>query len=252
MSSASRAGPTEAKITANAYIKLHLHAAKYGSELVCGFLIGPTDDSATQTGIRVDDVLPICHSNPCGPIFEVAGAICASIFPEKQVVGLYYSSGDGNYNNRNSTPHFVDRLCDTIKANNNRNQCLVLTLNNSFSFKTDDDNLAVTQFLSNGKNEVSVSLLNAFLMNSNANVSQSSSGRHWPKLDLNTATTTRTGTEVDCNAKTINELLDRLLLNRAQYNLEDVQSHMAGVSDSGVNPLKNLYVNLACNTLREL
>jgi hypothetical protein len=244
MSSASRAGPTEAKITAKAYIKLHLHAAKYGSELVCGFLIGPADDSSTQIGIHVDDVLPICHSNPSGPIFEVAGAICASIFPEKQVVGLYYSSGDGNYNNRSSTPHFVDRVCDTIKANNARNQCLVLALNNSF--KADHDDLALTQLLSNGKNEVSSSLLNAF-MNSNVNVSQSSSGKHWPKLDL--ATATARATAVECNAKDFDEALDRLLLNREQYNLEDVQSHMAGVSDSGVNPLKNLYVNLACEKM---
>ena len=118
----------ESSIACEAYAKINLHAARYSSELMCGFLLGSVKEANNTKVVVVEDVLPICHSNPVGPIFEVAGGMCRSIFPGKDVVGLYYTSDDGEYGNHDTTPYFVDKVCETIKGNNTSGLCLVLTV----------------------------------------------------------------------------------------------------------------------------
>ena len=59
-----------ANITAIAYIKIFLHAAKNPSSHIGGFVIGKFSSSGD---IEIIDVLPICHSSPCGPMFDIAG-----------------------------------------------------------------------------------------------------------------------------------------------------------------------------------
>jgi hypothetical protein len=60
-----------ATVLTSAYVKIFLHAAKFSSCAIGGYLIG------TSTGgeYEVTDVVPVCHSNPCGPILEIAAAM---------------------------------------------------------------------------------------------------------------------------------------------------------------------------------
>ena len=57
-----------AVIKPSAYAKVILHAAKYPSCPIGGYVIGQGDEEK----ITISDVIPMCHSNPCGPMFEIA------------------------------------------------------------------------------------------------------------------------------------------------------------------------------------
>jgi hypothetical protein len=97
---------------------MHLHCAQKISDCVVGFLLG-----AKGQAEAVVDVLPICQSQPIGPIFEVAGGIAETLFGgDKEVLGLYYYDGEkGN-------AFFVEKICATIKANNSGKSCVVLKI----------------------------------------------------------------------------------------------------------------------------
>jgi hypothetical protein len=58
-----------------AYGKIFLHAAKYFDGVLIGFLVGRKEGE----GARVADVFPVCHSNPAGPILDIAGDTVSSI-----------------------------------------------------------------------------------------------------------------------------------------------------------------------------
>jgi len=232
----------DATITAEAYCKINLHGARYASEVVCGFLVGSIQAKGKEAQIYVEDVLPICHNNPVGPIFEVAGAMMKSIFPAKQVVGLYYTSVDGDYGNDESTPYFVDKLCDTIKANSGKDGlCLVLTIAvskiipaaNVDDVESDDD-------------MSSVLCLNAYMTNTRSDSSSSSkrsSGRErtasFQSTKLSLEAAHGTGHE-------LNAILDQFLLSGKQYSIEDIQSQLAGVP--GISP-RNQHINLECGLI---
>jgi Uncharacterised protein family (UPF0172) len=67
------------QISDEAYSKVILHATKYFSRPVGGYLIGTI---APQTNaVEIADVLPIFHGNPVGPIFEIAGDLVRDIAP---------------------------------------------------------------------------------------------------------------------------------------------------------------------------
>ena len=59
-----------------AYGKIFLHAAKYFDGVLIGFLVGRKEGE----GALVADVFPVCHSNPAGPILDIAGDTVSSIF----------------------------------------------------------------------------------------------------------------------------------------------------------------------------
>ena len=235
----------DATITAQAYCKINLHGARYASEVVFGFLVGTilTKCSGKEAQISVEDVLPICHSNPVGPIFEVAGAMSKTLYPTKQVVGLYYTSVDGDYGNDESTPYFVDKLCDTIKGNNGKEVCLVLTIAvNKINPAPNVDDVESDDDIG------SVLCINAYMTNSIPSGSSSSSkqkntGRErttsFQSIKLPLEAAHATGRE-------LNAVLDQLLLSGKQHNLEDVQSQLAGVP--GISP-QNQHINIEVGLL---
>jgi hypothetical protein len=261
----------DATISAEAYSKINLHAAKYASELMCGFLIG----TVNATGeVQVDDVLPICHSNPVGPIFEVAGGMCESFFPTKDVVGLYYTSDDGEYGNDDTTPYFVDKVCDTIKLNckdKDKMSCLILTvvtnkINPNPSRTGDEDTadaeLAAVDDANDSDNTSQILCLNAYMtINTNNDHSNSLSSSNKKK---NIGTRERTasfhsskvslGPIKGSTCKQLNNILDSMLIGGKQITIEDVQSHMQngpGSSPAGEISCKNTHINLECGLLKK-
>jgi hypothetical protein len=61
-----------ATVSTPAYLKIFLHSAKFSSCAIGGYLIGTI---AVGGEYNVTDVVPICHSNPCGPILEISAAM---------------------------------------------------------------------------------------------------------------------------------------------------------------------------------
>jgi len=51
--------------------KIFLHAAKYFDSQLIGYVIG----SDVNGQLVVSDVLSVCHTNPAGPILELAGDV---------------------------------------------------------------------------------------------------------------------------------------------------------------------------------
>ena len=51
-----------------AYCKMFLHASKNSSSAVGGYIVGTVNADV----LNITDVVPICHSNPCGPMFEIS------------------------------------------------------------------------------------------------------------------------------------------------------------------------------------
>jgi hypothetical protein len=62
---------TSVQVSRQAYGKIFLHAAKYFDSLLIGFVIGHKIDGK----LTVTDVVPVSHSNPAGPILEIAGDV---------------------------------------------------------------------------------------------------------------------------------------------------------------------------------
>ena len=58
-----------ASIQPSAYAKLVLHAAKYPSSSIGGYVIGT---ASSDDSFAITDVIPMCHNSPCGPMFEIA------------------------------------------------------------------------------------------------------------------------------------------------------------------------------------
>ena len=61
------------RISTIAYVKMYIHASKYpSSSSIGGYLIGSNDDS-------IDDVIPVCHNPPIGPILDISASIADNI-----------------------------------------------------------------------------------------------------------------------------------------------------------------------------
>jgi hypothetical protein len=234
-----------AAITVEAYTKINLHGARHNSEVICGFLVGSikTNDSEHETEVFVEDVLPITHSNPVGPIFEIAGAMCKSIFPSKQVVGLYFTSFDGDYRNDESTPYFVDKVCDKIKANSSSGHCLVLTIAvNKINPTPNVGDVESDDELS------SVLCLNAYMTDgASRNSSSSRKGTSGRERTASFQSYKMQLKAVGHDAQVLNSTLDQLLLTGKQHGIEDVQSVISGIT--GQLTASNQYINVECGIL---
>jgi len=237
-----------ASITCEAYAKINLHAARYSSELMCGFLIG----SVNGNTVAVDDVLPISHSNPVGPIFEVAGGMSAELFPGKHVVGLYYTSDVGEYGNHDTTPHFADKVCDTIKLNNPHGLSLILTVAaGRINPTTADDDVDVADDTS------FILCLNAYVTTNSNNCSgkggsSSSSSKKGSGNRERTASFHSLRVPLAAageSSQSHNAVLDKLLLGQKQLVLEDVQTHMSG--KPGEVSVKNAHINVEVGLLKK-
>lgn len=59
-------------ISAPAYIKSILHAHKYAFSPVCGILIGQAEGEGEGNKVDILDAIPLFHTIPLAPLFEVA------------------------------------------------------------------------------------------------------------------------------------------------------------------------------------
>lgn len=98
-----------------AYIKIFLHASKYFSSNIGGYLVGKyLDDS----DIQVDDVIPVHHEIPIGPILNIAvDSVIEGITAKGLMILGYYYGFDISLTNSNLPTHnYFEVLREGISA----------------------------------------------------------------------------------------------------------------------------------------
>jgi hypothetical protein len=114
------------KINSNAYVKMYLHACKYPSSCIGGYLIGSNDND-------ISDILPVCHNAPIGPILDIAAGIADNIETGKKVIGYYCSNNITTIDKRQVNPYYVQKVIDSISSNNNNHVILININGNKMS-----------------------------------------------------------------------------------------------------------------------
>jgi hypothetical protein len=110
------------KVTTQAYCKVVLHAAKYPSSHIGGYLLGNVGEDEK---ITISDTFPICHGYPVGPIFEVAGATADTANESKdgiKIIGYYHASEDTSC----ETLPYIAKVLETIQKESGTAIAIVL------------------------------------------------------------------------------------------------------------------------------
>ena len=87
------------KLSKKAYLKIMLHAAKYPTTPVCGYLVGPkpgnsdeSEESANvsaqkrSSDIDVADAMPIFHTLPTAPMLEASALLVEELYRSKKTI----------------------------------------------------------------------------------------------------------------------------------------------------------------------
>lgn len=150
-------------IETSAYAKIFLHSSKYSTSSIGGYLIGSRKDNLCS----ITDVVPICHTCPCGPMFEIsaemvswAGSIIINLRlqncciqrhlllislstilvqteqiydgTESKILGYYFAKETET----SSQPAYIDKIVRSIKINTN-GPCLLFEVKNELISRTD-------------------------------------------------------------------------------------------------------------------
>jgi len=124
-----------------------LHAAKWPSSSVGGYIVGTPTANATRgwSSVDVSDVIPICHNIPVGPILEVGAQLVeADLQAPLAIVGFYWapqemplsSSSSSSSSSCSSSsasvderPFYISKVISVIRANAGGN-CVLVTMRN--------------------------------------------------------------------------------------------------------------------------
>ena len=196
-------------ISLEAYAKINLHAAKH-SGLVLGFLVGSDGQQMGKGEAVITDILPICHSYPVGPIFEVAGQMCESYYPKDDVIGIYFASDQSYGESNKDFPKVLDSVCEVIKKNNaNKTALIVRVVSDKIK---PGSGLTTEAFPSGGKKSTPIEM------------------KPLGNKD----------------AAAYNRSLDTLLVSMRHLVLADVQDHMSSDASTpdGVLDPRNTHINL--------
>lgn len=131
---------TSLSITSEAYIKIILHAARYASQPVGGFLIGSqgtiSDIGSWNMKRFLLDLMfllvPIYHNHPLAPLLEIAGAATES--QKLEIIGFYFAN---EYLDEDAIPLYITKIEKTIF--DRRGSAVLLQVKN----KSIDDNSTV-------------------------------------------------------------------------------------------------------------
>ena len=177
-------------ISPQAYAKIVLHAAKYPSESVGGFILG---SSALGAGIL--DVVPVFHGTPLGPILSNAAMAIEGLYSGdtngSKIVGIYYGGKVGVA----ADPFFLKAVMSELSKKTEDGRTLLVRLENSRLQGEDADRLCVT-----------VSKLQ-------------SGGADGKTLECKSTNSSQSN-------KAMNAHLDELLASGLQVKLVDFQGHM--------------------------
>lgn len=237
----------QANLSLTAYVKINLHAAKHPGH-VMGYLVGKAELKAggkSKGGdVDISDVLPICHSSPVGPIFETAGRMCQSYFPDEDIIGVYYMPDQSYGNSNKDIPVVLNSLCEVIKGNNKSKLAMVLTVDtNKINPNSDAEDV------DSDDDPRNILTTDAFLhLSRTSSSSGSSSGGN--RQRLNSEANLESGRVIisprDGRSGTVyNDTLDKMLASMSHLSLIDFQDHMD--SDRGEMDPRNRGLNVLIN-----
>ena len=182
----------------SAFAKIVLHAAKYPSQAVGGFVVGKT---LADGGVLVVDAVLVYHGNPVGPIFEVAASLCEGYFAgdkSVRILGVYYSHESVQRCGSALVPDFIETLLEVVKSRDGSAAVAGLLLElDGRSINEAGDALCVV--LKRGPGQ-------ALVPQGGVSVSR------------------------------LNAILDELLVDGKQHTVIDVDDHMEGSSGGCTNP----------------
>mmetsp|Transcript_28111 Transcript_28111/g.38654 ORF Transcript_28111/g.38654 Transcript_28111/m.38654 type:complete len:199 (+) Transcript_28111:9-605(+) len=119
-------------VDSKAYMQIYLHAAKYPSTNIVGFLLGQQKPNGE---IIVEDILAICHSYPTASLLEI-GALTAEKIgnsSSRKVLGVYYANEVlSDY----QVPNYVVQIASTVRAY--VDFCIVCQIRNDLLSKKDN------------------------------------------------------------------------------------------------------------------
>ena len=104
------------RIDISAYLKIVLHASKYPSEYIGGFLISSSSEN------NISDAIPVYHGSPVAPLLQFA-AETASVM-NMHIIGVYFANEIAS---NKTIPLFVERMCETV-ASKNSGICILAQL----------------------------------------------------------------------------------------------------------------------------
>ena len=106
------------------YAKVVLHALKYPSDSVGGFLIG----EIMGQDLKVNDVVPVYHGPPVSPILEIASIITQQIFEGKlEIIGIYFANERAD---SSSIPAYIPSIVAAIEQGSSIKRCSLVQIDN--------------------------------------------------------------------------------------------------------------------------
>lgn len=122
-------------VSATAYAKIVLHAAKFPSESVGGFLLGTVYGGIT-------DVVPVFHETPVGPILSTAAQVVDSMWAGKadeQIIGFYLGSRMATVGDvACQDPFYLEAVMKEIRRNTDQNALLLRVENDRLAGENRD------------------------------------------------------------------------------------------------------------------
>lgn len=94
----------------SAYLKIVLHASKYPSECIGGFLIRNVGSSSDN---NISDAIPVYHGAPVAPLLEFAAETTSAM--NMHIIGVYFANEIAS---NKIAPLFVERMCESVALKN--------------------------------------------------------------------------------------------------------------------------------------
>jgi len=191
----------------DSYVKIFMHASKFPSEAIGGFLLG--DDGLDgllgfggETSRRfVTDVLPVYHGTPVGPILDNAAMIVDAMVGKK-IIGFYYAVSPNSDPQSGVTryPRYLDGIMKGLGGSDS----ILVTIGGE---------LDISAQIYSSKSSSKVTTITIYSGNEGGSLAPSLSNPAGP------IGSTKEQSSVD-------GLIDRLLMNSVERSLIDFQDHM--------------------------
>lgn len=130
------AGKVSVTVNASSHIKSVLHALKYFSENVGGYIYGSVDG----TNVTITNVYPVVHSAPVGPVLDLAASFIDVLGENGSIIGYYYGN---NVRGNDEVPHYVEKVASAIIDSQKQSMCIIVRIN-------DDLEWDISRYESNG------------------------------------------------------------------------------------------------------
>ena len=115
-------------VTTTSHVKSVLHALKYFSENVGGYVYGSIEGGS----VTITNVYPVVHSAPVGPVLDLAASFIDALGDSGSIIGYYYAN---NIRGNKELPHYVEKVASAIIDSQKQGTCLVVCINDDLEWE---------------------------------------------------------------------------------------------------------------------